>query len=61
VLEQFSDQAREVVVHATQEAIDVRHDYVGTEALLLGLLAVPICRAATILRELGATAPDVAR
>jgi ATP-dependent Clp protease ATP-binding subunit ClpC len=58
VLEQFSDQAREVVVYAMQEAIELRHDYVGSEALLLGLLAAPTCRAAIVLRELGATAPD---
>ncbi|MPZ65656.1 MAG: hypothetical protein GEU83_09125 [Pseudonocardiaceae bacterium] len=35
----FTPRARDVVVHAQQEARQLRHNYIGTEHLLLGLLA----------------------
>jgi ATP-dependent Clp protease ATP-binding subunit ClpA len=41
VFERFSDEAREVVVVAQQEARALRHNYIGTEHLLLGLLRLP--------------------
>jgi len=46
VFERFNDRARMVVVLAQQEARTLRHNYIGTEHLLLGLL-----------REGGAAAP----
>jgi Clp amino terminal domain, pathogenicity island component len=36
----FTSSAREVVVHAQQEAHALSHNYIGTEHLLLGLLRV---------------------
>ncbi len=41
------------------EARRLGHDYVGTEHLLLGLLAVPECVAAEVLVEQGITTPAV--
>jgi ATP-dependent Clp protease ATP-binding subunit ClpA len=38
VFERFNDRARMVVVHAQEEARTLRHNYIGTEHLLLGLL-----------------------
>jgi hypothetical protein len=41
VFDRLTDYAREVVVLAQLEARTLKHDYVGSEHLLLGLLAVP--------------------
>jgi ATP-dependent Clp protease ATP-binding subunit ClpA len=38
VFERFTDQARRVVVHAQEEARLLKHDYIGTEHILLGLI-----------------------
>jgi ATP-dependent Clp protease ATP-binding subunit ClpA len=38
MFERFTDPAREVLRAAQQEATDLRHGYLGTEHLLLGLL-----------------------
>jgi ATP-dependent Clp protease ATP-binding subunit ClpC len=38
LFERFTERARQVVVHAQAEARTLRHDHVGTEHLLLGLL-----------------------
>jgi hypothetical protein len=56
VFENFSDSAREVVTAARTEAGRLGHEHVGTEHLLLGLLARRDETAATVLREAGATA-----
>jgi ATP-dependent Clp protease ATP-binding subunit ClpC len=40
VFERFTDEARQVVVMASEEAREIPHDYIGTEHLLLGLLRV---------------------
>jgi hypothetical protein len=38
MFERFTEQARQVVVFAQEEAHALRHNYIGTEHLLLGLL-----------------------
>jgi ATP-dependent Clp protease ATP-binding subunit ClpA len=38
VFERFSERARQVVVLAQEEARELRHNHIGTEHLLLGLL-----------------------
>jgi ATP-dependent Clp protease ATP-binding subunit ClpA len=40
MFERFTDRARRVVVLAQEESRRLQHDYIGTEHLLLGLLAV---------------------
>jgi ATP-dependent Clp protease ATP-binding subunit ClpC len=60
VFERFTDRARHVVVLAQQEARLLGHDYIGTEHLLLGLLADGEGTAARALESLGVTL-DAAR
>ena len=38
MFERFTERARKVVVLAQEEAWVLRHNYIGTEHLLLGLL-----------------------
>ena len=38
MFERFTERARQVVVLAQDEARALKHDYIGTEHLLLGLL-----------------------
>jgi ATP-dependent Clp protease ATP-binding subunit ClpA len=53
MFERFTHQAREVVVRGQVEARSLRHDYIGTEHLLLGLLGVTEGAAARLLKDLG--------
>jgi ATP-dependent Clp protease ATP-binding subunit ClpC len=50
--EQFTDQALHVMELANQESERFRHDYIGTEHILLGLTADEWCVAAQLLRNL---------
>jgi ATP-dependent Clp protease ATP-binding subunit ClpA len=59
VFERFTERARQVVVLAQSEARDLRHDYIGTEHLLLGLLREEEGLAARVLESLRVTADDV--
>ena len=58
MFERFTDEARQVVVLAQDEARELRHDYIGTEHLLLGLLREDGV-AAGVLRGLNVTVDDV--
>ncbi|MFE5583432.1 Clp protease N-terminal domain-containing protein [Kitasatospora sp. NPDC056531] len=53
MFERFTDTARQVVVTAQQEARGLRHGYVGTEHLLLAILARPEDPAVAVLTEAG--------
>ena len=53
--ERFTERARIVVVLAHEEATALRHDYIGTEHLLLGLLREEEGVAAQALTSLGVT------
>jgi ATP-dependent Clp protease ATP-binding subunit ClpC len=55
VFERFTERARQVVVLAQDEARELRHNYIGTEHLLLGLLREQEGVAARVLDELGVT------
>ena len=55
----FTDRARRVVFLAQEEARLLRHDYVGTEHLLLGLLYEGEGVAARALESLGISREDV--
>jgi ATP-dependent Clp protease ATP-binding subunit ClpA len=65
MFERFTSEAREVVVGAQQQARDLRSDRVGTEHLLLGLLAQRGTPAAAALGRRGlsrsAVAADIVR
>ena len=49
MFERFTDRARHVVVHAQDRALELNHDYIGTEHILLGLLQEPAGVAAKAL------------
>ena len=53
MFERFTERARQVVVLAQDEARSLRHNYIGTEHLLLGLLREEEGLAARVLSELG--------
>src|SRR5688572_4025602 len=59
MFERFSGQARHVVVSAQEEARELDHNYIGTEHLLLGLLAASDSLASASLTALGYTRDDV--
>jgi ATP-dependent Clp protease ATP-binding subunit ClpA len=53
VFERFTPDARQVVVRAQQEARAFAHPWIGTEHLLLGVLATTDSPATAVLAELG--------
>ena len=55
MFERFSDRARRAVVRAQEEARLLSHDYIGTEHILLGLLAERAGVAARALDSLNVT------
>ena len=55
VFERFTEKARQVVVLAQEEARTLKHGYIGTEHILLGLLRVEDGVACQVLAELGVT------
>ena len=59
MFERFTERARQVVVLAQDEARALRHDYIGTEHVLLGLLREEEGLAARTLRAAGITVARV--
>jgi ATP-dependent Clp protease ATP-binding subunit ClpA len=53
MFERFTNSARHVVVIAQEEARGLQHNYIGTEHILLGLLAEPEGVAARVLARFG--------
>ena len=61
MFERFSDQARRVVLLAQEEARLLRHDYIGTEHILLGLLHDKDTVPAQALAALGVSTSEARR
>ena len=61
MFERFTERARQVVVLAQDEARALRHNYIGTEHLLLGLLREEEGLGARVLESFGVTVEDVRR
>lgn len=61
MFERFTEASRNVVVEAQSAACELGHSYLGTEHLLLGLLASPDSSAGQILGELGVSRADALR
>jgi ATP-dependent Clp protease ATP-binding subunit ClpA len=59
VFERFTQQARQVVVWAQEEARGFQHNYIGTEHILLGLLREEQGLAARVLESFGLTVERV--
>lgn len=55
MFERLTERARKAVVEAQNEAVQLRHNYIGTEHLLLGLIAEDEGIAATVLKAHGLT------
>jgi len=55
VFERFTERARQVVVLAQEEARGLRHNYIGTEHILLGLVREEEGLAARVLEHFGLT------
>jgi ATP-dependent Clp protease ATP-binding subunit ClpA len=55
MFERFTPAARQVVVRAQEEARTFRHPWLGTEHLLLGVLAEPQAPGVSVLADLGVT------
>jgi hypothetical protein len=60
MFERFTDRARRVVVQAQVEAKELRHNYIGTEHLLLGLIDIEEGLAVRVLRSLNVDPEAVA-
>lgn len=61
IFERFTDQANHVVFVAQEQARGLRHGYIGTEHLLLGLTEKGSGASADLLRSMGVTGEDVKR
>jgi len=59
VFERFTERARQVVVLAQEEARQLKHNYIGTEHILLGLLREEEGLAARVLESLDITVERV--
>jgi ATP-dependent Clp protease ATP-binding subunit ClpC len=59
VFERFDERARQVVVFAQEEARLLKHNYIGTEHILLGLLRVEEGLAARVLESLDVRTEEV--
>ncbi len=59
--ERFTPRARRVLSRAQDEAGRLRHDYIGTEHLLMGLMREENGMAARIVRELGVQPAEIIR
>ena len=59
MFERFTERARQVVVLAQEEARTLKHNYIGTEHILLGLLREEEGLAARVLESLDITTERV--
>ncbi len=57
--EMFTENARKAIEYARDEAARLRHDYIGTEHLLLGLIRLGDGRAVEIIANLGLELSDL--
>jgi len=55
----FTPRAKRVLEHSLREALDLQHNHIGTEHILLGLVRERSGLAARLLRDLGADAERV--
>ncbi|MBI5787235.1 MAG: ATP-dependent Clp protease ATP-binding subunit [Candidatus Schekmanbacteria bacterium] len=59
MFERFTDRARKVIILAREEAARLRHDYLGTEHLLLGLVREGDGIAVSVLAHLGVSLEEI--
>ena len=61
MFERFTPQARQAMAEAKRAAEELQHTFMGTEHLLLGLLAIEDGIGAQVLRDLGVSGGEVRR
>lgn len=59
MMQRFTDDAQKVLSLAQEAALELGHDYVGTEHVLIGLIKVKNSVAAKALEELGIVTEDI--
>ncbi len=59
MFERFTEQARQVIVRAQEESRGLKHEYIGDEHLLLGLVREPASHAGRVLATLEISAKSV--
>jgi ATP-dependent Clp protease ATP-binding subunit ClpA len=59
MFERFTTEAQQVIAHAGQEALELRHQHLGTEHILLGLLWTDVCISRQVLTTAGIDGPGV--
>lgn len=59
MMQRFTDDAQRVLSFAQEAALELGHDYVGTEHVLIGLTKVKSGVAAKALEELGIVTEDI--
>lgn len=59
MMQRFTDDAQRVLSFAQEAALELGHDYVGTEHVLIGLTKVKNGVAAKALEELGIVTEDI--
>ena len=59
MMQRFTDDAQRVLSLAQEAALELGHDYVGTEHVLIGLTKVKNGVAAKALEELGLVTEDI--
>ncbi len=59
VLENFTDHARVAMAYANREAMRLKHSYIGTEHILLGLLKEHSGAACAVLKRLGVVTTEL--
>src|SRR5262249_19814685 len=59
MFERFTPRARQAMAEAKRAAEELQHNFMGTEHLLLGLLAIEQGIGAQVLRDLGVSAAEV--
>lgn len=59
IFDRFTEKAQKVLVFAQEEAVRLRHNYIGTEHILLGLLREGEGLAAQLLKSRGVDIEDV--
>ena len=56
MFKRYTEKAKKVVMIAQEEAINLNHDYIGTEHILIGLIKEEEGVASQVLKQLGLNA-----
>jgi len=60
MFKRYTEKAKRAIMIAQEEAINLNHDYIGTEHILIGLIKEEEGVASRVLRQLGVNTDKVA-